>query len=222
MAARVARQAPALTVLLVDDHRMFREAVRRRLEQEHGIVVVGEASTGQEALALCRRLSPRVVILDIRLPDISGVEVAKQLKQELPELKILILTGYDYEQYVKALVRIGVNGYVLKGDSLDRLVEAVGDVASGGTVLSPKVASKVMTQITGAQGQGGTPYSELTIREIEVVELLHEGLLNKEIGDRLGLATRTVESHVSSILDKLGAKTRGEVVTIAVEVGLLR
>jgi len=202
-------------VLIVDDQQMFREGIRRRLEQEPDICVVGEAASAKEALAKVQQTNPDIVVLDIRLPDISGIEVARRLRDKLPELKILMLSGYDLDQYVSAAARIGIQGYLLKDAPQDSLVQAIREIIAGGAVLPPQIASKVMRHYA-SHIRSGLP-GELTLRETEVLELMYQGLRNQEIAEHLSLSSRTVEVHVSNIISKLGAESRTEAVRIAVE-----
>ena len=214
---------PTIKVLIVDDHRMFREGIRSRLEQEKDIKVVGEAASGREALELAQEKEPAVIILDIRLPDISGIEVVRQLRKSRSNLKILVLTGYDFDQYVRAMARLGIDGYLLKDAPQEHLVQAIRDIASGGVVLPPNIASKVMRSYafpSGAVKEQRSPL--LTVRELEVLELLYQGFRNSQIAERLGISARTVENHVSSIADKLGAQSRTEAIRLAVEAGLIK
>jgi DNA-binding NarL/FixJ family response regulator len=207
-------------VLIVEDQQMFREGIRRRLEQEPDICVVGEAASAKEALTQVQQTSPNIVILDIRLPDISGIEVARRLRDQWPELKILILSGYDFDQYISAAARVGIQGYLLKDAPQDSLVQAIREIKAGGAVLPPQVASKVMRHYA-SNVQTDLP-GELTIREVEVLELMHHGLRNQEIAEQLSLSARTVEAHVSNIISKLGAESRTEAVRIAVEKKLIK
>jgi len=212
-----------IRVLIVEDQRMFREGIRNRLEQEADITVVGEAASAEEALTLVQQTTPTIVLVDIRLPDMSGIELARLLRRQWPELKILALTGYDFDQYVRAMARVGVDGYMLKEDPQDALVQALREIAAGGAVLPPKIASKVMQGYSAlTSGMRGSQLGDLTLREIEVIELLCEGLRNAEIAKRLSISHRTVEAHGSSIISKLGAQSRAEAVRIAVEKNLIR
>jgi two-component system response regulator DegU len=211
------------TVLLVDDHRMFREGVRARLDQERRFRVVGEASTAQEALEVMRREAPAIVVLDIRLQETSGIELARRLRSEWPEVKILVLSGYDFEQYVRSLARIGIQGYLLKDAGQAALVQALDEIASGGAALEPRIASTVMrTYSSTAKERPFEHVWALTVREIEILEYVREGLRNQEIGARLGISLRTVESHVSRIIAKLGAASRTDAVRIATTRGVLK
>lgn len=212
-----------LRILIVDDHQMFREGIRRRLEQEPDITVVGEAASAEDAMAEVSRTNPTIVLLDIRLPGTSGIELARQLRQQWPDLKILVLTGYDFDQYVRAVARVGVSGYLLKTAPQDAVVHAIREVAAGGAVLPPSIASKVLKHYSVdssvvREGMMG----ELTLRETEVLELLHQGIRNADIAKRLTISPRTVEAHVSSIISKLGAQSRTGAIRVAVEKGLIK
>jgi len=213
----------SIKVLIVDDQRMFREGIRKRLEQEVDICVVGEAGTAEEAFIQVEEVEPNIVILDIRLPDISGIEVARTMRRQWTDLKILMLSSYDFDQYVTAAARVGIQGYLVKDAPQDELVNAIHVVASGGAALPPYIASKVMKNYSTSpprvpEGLLG----ELTIREIDVLELMYQGYRNTDIAEHLSISPRTVEAHVSNIISKLGAQSRTEAVHIAVEKGYIR
>ena len=210
-----------LRILIVDDHQMFREGIRRRLEQEPDISVVGEAASAEEAVAKVQQTNPTIVLLDIRLPNVSGIELARRLRQQWPDLKILVLTGYDFDQYVRAVARIGVSGYLLKTAPQEALVQAIREIAAGGAVLPPAIASKVLQHFSSSHVRSGI-LGELTLREIEVLELMHQGIRNADIARRLSISPRTVEAHVSSIISKVGAQSRTEAIRIALEKGLIK
>ncbi|MFC1925269.1 response regulator [Chloroflexota bacterium] len=212
-----------IKVLIVDDQQMFREGIRRRLEQEADICIVGEAGTAEEALEQVEQVDPNIVILDIRLPDVSGIEVARRMRRQWPDLKILMLSSYDFDQYVSAAARIGIQGYLVKDAPQEELVQAIHIIASGGAALPPHIASKVMKNYSTAppripEGLLG----ELTIREIDVLELMYQGYRNTDIAEHLAISPRTVEAHVSNVISKLGAQSRIEAVHIAVEKGYIR
>ncbi|MBI2171087.1 MAG: response regulator transcription factor [Chloroflexi bacterium] len=214
---------PPIRVLIVDDQRMFREGIRSRLEQEPDIEVVGEAASGKEALALVAQSTPAIVLVDIRLPDMTGIELARALRRQWPELKILVLTGYDFDQYVRAMARVGIDGYMLKDSTQDALVEALHEIAAGGAVIPPDIASKVMRSYSAlSSGARGWQLGDLTSREMDVVELMYQGLKNTEIADRLSISPRTVEAHVGNIISKLGALSRAEAVRIALQKNLIK
>lgn len=203
---------------------MFREGIRARLEKEPGIEIVGEASSGGEAIAMLSQ-NPSMVILDIRLPDISGIEVASQIRKQNQDIKIIMLTGYDFSQYVRALARLGIDGYLLKDSPQEELVHAIREIASGGVVLPPKIASKFMREYSAnyksEKISDRRPW-DLTLKEIDILEFMSLGLKNAEIAQRLEISARTVENHVSSIMGKLGATSRTEAVRIGSQNGLIK
>ena len=193
------------------------------MERESDFVVVGEASSAEEALDLMEEQSPSIVILDIRLPVTSGIELARLLRDGWPELKLLVLSGYDFDQYVIALARIGIDGYLLKDAPQEDLVRALREIANGGAALPPAIASKVMRSYASEPVRPRSRQLwDLTLREIEILELLHQGLRNAEIARRIAISPRTVEAHVSRIIAKLGAQSRTEAVRFALERGLIK
>ena len=211
-----------IRIVLIDDHAMFRQSIRDRLEREVGLVVVGDANSREQGVALVDELRPDVVVLDIRLYQESGIEVAKQIRRTHPDVKILILSAYDYDQYVRALARVGVDGYISKENSQDELVQAIREVVGGGAVLTHKVASKVMRAMAEQPGAAiAHQMDELTIREVEVLELMREGLRNTVIAEHLAISRRTVESHVARIMSKLAAASRTEAIKTALEIRLI-
>lgn len=213
----------SVKVLIVDDQQMFREGIRHRLAQESDISVVGEAASGEEALEMISRAKPDVVILDIRLPNMSGIEVARQVRQRWPDVKIMVLSGYDFDQYVRAAARVGIDGYVLKDASQEVLVKALREIAAGGVVLVPQIASKVMRDFRESPAANrGHLIEDLTIREIEVLDLIAQGLRNTDIAERLSISRRTVEAHVSNVMAKLGTESRTEAVRVASEKKLIK
>ena len=212
-----------LRVFIVDDHQMFREGIRHRLEQEPDIEVVGEAAAGDEALALIEKKNPTVAMLDIRLPDMSGITLAKLVRERWPEIKILVLTGYDFDQYVRALTRLGIDGYLLKDAPQETLVQALRDIAAGGIVLPPQIASKVIRHYSSSsRAFRNRELGELTVRELDILELLVQGLRNAEMAARLSISVRTIEVHVRNIMAKLEAQSRTDAVRIALEKGLVK
>ena len=207
-----------IRILIVDDQRMFREGIRARLEREPDIQIVGEAATAEEAIKLVQTTNPSTVLVDIRLPDASGIDLAKRLRKDWPDMKILVLTGYDFDQYVQAMARIGVDGYLLKDAPQDALVEAIRDIVAGGAALSPQIASKVLRGYSTV-GSASLEHAvgDLTVRELDILELIHLGLTNPGIAEKLSISPRTVEAHVGNIMAKLGVPSRSEAVRIAVE-----
>jgi len=202
-----------IRVLLVDDHALLREGTRALLREAPDIEVVAEASAGEEALALARRLRPGVILLDIRLKGLGGVDVARALRRDLPAVKVVMLTAYHYEQYVRALIAIGVHGYLLKNASGKELIAAVRAVQRGEQALG----AEIVARLAKPRRSDIAATDELTEREREVLALVGQGEGNGEIAHMLGIGTRTVESHVSTIMAKLGARSRTDAVNLAVQ-----
>jgi len=203
-----------IRVLLVDDHTLMRQGTRALLSEADDIEIVAESERGEEALTLAREHRPDVVILDIRLPDLGGVEVARMLREDLPATRILILTAYDYDQYVRALFAIGVEGYLLKNATGEELIAAVREVSPGKQVLSPEIEARK------SNADGFQP-DALTDREIEILTLVSQGESNKEIAQVLGITPRTAEWHLGKVMAKLGARSRTEAVRLGRQQGMI-
>ncbi len=203
-------------IVLAEDHSLVREGTRHILEQHPDLTVVGEAEDGQEALALVERLQPDVAILDIQLPKLSGIEIVRRMKGSSPNTKALMLTAYDDDDYVLALMEAGATGYLLKTSRASELVEAVRSVHEGESVLHPTIAAKVARLWARGHVLARAMHGEqLSHREREVLELAARGLRNKAIAEKLVISVRTVEGHLTSILSKLGVSSRLEAVLYA-------
>lgn len=211
-----------IRVLLADDHAVVREGTRQLLEREPDIAVVGEASNGEEAVRLAQTLQPDVVVMDVRMPGVSGVEATRRIKQQQPGVEVLVLTAHDDDQYVFTLLEAGASGYLLKTAPVSELVKAIHEVHEGQSALDPAVARKVVQQLTGGGRQKPQEtYELLTEREQEVLELLAEGKTNKEIAEALIISDRTVQTHLSNIFSKMGVGSRTEAVLLAIKRGWL-
>jgi NarL family two-component system response regulator LiaR len=211
-----------IRVLLADDHVLVRQGIRQFLEDAEDIDVVAEADNGEQALHLVEVHQPDIAILDIHMPEMTGVEATRRIKQQFPLVRVLILTAYDDDPYVFALLQAGADGYVLKTASADELVRAVHTVHRGSPALSPEIASKVIRQMTTGKPAGaGEQVEALTERELDVLRLAARGQTNREIGGDLGISHRTVQGHLASIYGKLGVNSRTEAVTEAVRRGWL-
>ncbi|MGB9722273.1 MAG: response regulator [Chloroflexia bacterium] len=197
-----------LRVVLADDHAMVRQGIRQFLEEVDDIVVVAEAADGQEALRMVARHRPDVVVLDIQMPGMNGIEATREIRAHFPEVRLLILTAYDDDPYIVALLRAGADGYILKSAEAEDLVRAVREVAAGRSVLSPEVARRVVQHVAAGGARAASPAEALTEREVEVLRLTALGLSNKEIGRRLGISARTVQGHLANIYGKLGVNSR--------------
>jgi len=208
--------AERITVLLADDHAVVRKGIRDFLEEDAAIGVVAEASDGAEAWRLLAHLRPQVAVLDIRMPEMTGIELTRRIKATYPEIKVLILTAYDEEPYVLALLRAGANGYVLKTAQSSDLLRAVKQVAAGKSVLDPEIAPKVIANMAGARS-----VEPLSQRELDVVRAAAKGWTNREIAQALDISDRTVQGHLANIFAKLQVSSRTEVVTLALQTGLI-
>ncbi|MCL4371354.1 MAG: response regulator transcription factor [Chloroflexi bacterium] len=209
-----------IRIVLAEDHSLVREGTRRILEQHADLTVLGEAGDGQEALELVQRLWPDVLILDIRMPKLSGVEVVRLIRDAGLDTRVLVLTAYDDDDYILALMEAGASGYMLKTARASELVDAVRRIHEGEPVLHPSIALKVARlwnrrQVSVHQEAPG----QLSPREREVLDLAAKGFRNRAIADSLGISMRTVEGHFNSILAKLGVSSRLEAVLYAVSHG---
>ncbi len=212
----------AIRVVLADDHGVVRKGIRDFLEEAGDIEVVAEAADGEQALALVAEHRPDVLVLDIQMPKLSGVEVTRRVAAQCPGVRILVLTAYDDDPYVFALLRSGATGYILKTADSDELVRAVRTVAAGRSALAPEVAQKVVGQLAGGtRSIGDEVVQALSQRELDVVRLASKGLTNRAIGLQLGISERTVQGHLANIYAKLHVNTRTEAVLKAVRLGWL-
>ena len=212
-------------ILLVDDQRLMREGLRTLLELEPDLQVAGEAGDGQAALDAYAALAPHVVLMDIRMPGMDGVEATRRLRERWPQARVIILTTFDDDASVFEGLRAGALGYLLKDVSGHELAEAVRTVAGGGALIEPSVARRVLAEFARLAPPARPPDAGLaepfSEREKEIVRLLAAGLSNREIGDRLCLAEGTVKNYVTSILGKLGARDRTQAALRARELGLI-
>ena len=214
---------PAIRIMLVDDHAIVREGVRHVLAATPGLEVVGEAGDGDTALALAQECLPDVVVLDLSLPGLSGLEVTRQLRVLLPAVRILILSVHDHAEYVVGAVRAGANGYLRKDSSPTELREALRAVASGESYFSPPVARQLSAAVRGEASGDDTAgrLSRLTPREREVLSGIAGGETSREMAARLGLSPRTVEAYRDSLARKLDIRTVAGLTRFAVEAGLV-
>jgi DNA-binding NarL/FixJ family response regulator len=208
-----------IRVLLADDHAVVRAGIRQFLEHADDILVIGEADDGEAAKALIERDQPDVAVLDIQMPKASGIEVTRWIRTNYRQVGVLILTAFDDDPYVLAVLQAGANGYVLKTASPMEIIQAVRDVDAGKSALDPEITQKVMAQIAGYNE--ALPVEELTGRELEVLALVGRGLTNKAIGVQLSISDRTVQGHLARIFAKLNASSRTEAVMRAVSMGWL-
>jgi len=209
-----------IRVVLADDHAVVRKGIRQFMEEAGEIAVVAEAADGEAALEAIRREKPDVAVLDIQMPRRTGIEVTRAVRDERLPVGVLVLTAYDDDPYVQAVLEAGANGYVLKNASSDEIVQAVHTVHEGQMALDPVVARKIVSRWMSA---GQTPpepaETRPTPRETQVLKLLTRGFTNKAIAAQMKISERTVQGHIASLFDKLGASSRTEVVVRAAQLG---
>jgi DNA-binding NarL/FixJ family response regulator len=212
-----------IRVVLADDHAVVREGTRQLLERESDISVVGEASNGAEAVQLVETLQPDVVVMDVRMPGMGGVEATRIIKERFPSVEVLVMTAHEDDEFVFALLEAGASGYLLKTAPVRELIRAIHEVAEGQSALDPVIARKVVRQLTGGatRSKQQVTYESLTEREQEVLELLAEGKTNKEIAEALVISDRTVQTHLSNIFSKMEVGSRTEAVLEAIRRGWL-
>ncbi|MCX5996599.1 MAG: response regulator transcription factor [Chloroflexi bacterium] len=212
-----------MRILLAEDHKVVREGTRKLLESQPDFEVVGEASDGIEAVELAKKLKPEIIIMDVSMPRLNGIEATRQIKAIYPNIAILPLTGYDDDEYVFALLEAGAAGYLLKDSSGEELIEAIRQVMTGEPVLHPKIMKKVLNRLRSpVDGQAVQTAGEvLSDRETEVLRLAAQGMSNMEIADSLTLSVRTVQTHLRSIFNKLGVGSRSEAIVYGLKKGWL-
>jgi len=208
-----------IRVLIVDDHPVVRTGIRNLLDPAIGISVVGEASTGSEALQMIESLQPQVVLLDMKLPDMSGIEVIKQIYETKSKSRVLGLSSYDDREFISQLLNYGASGYLLKEEVPEYIIDAVRGVAHGEAGWVSRKVAALLSQIFLKDKEDGT---DLTARELEVLRLVVDGKTNDQIGVSLGISVKTVENHLHAIFRKMGVVSRVEAAVMAVRESLLR
>jgi len=212
-----------IRVVIADDHAIVRDGIRALLVAAEDIEVVGEAADGAEAIEACRRLRPDLVVMDIAMPGLGGLEATLQIRKELPDVKVLVLTQYEDREYIRRFLKLGVAGYVLKKRAGAELVAAVRAAARGGLVLDPDVAREAMRERDGAAALSATdPYDSLTDREKQVLKLVAEGRSNKEVAELLDISVKTAMSHRERIMEKLDLHSRTDLIRFALRQGVIR
>jgi DNA-binding NarL/FixJ family response regulator len=208
-----------IRVLIVDDHPVVRTGIRNMLDPAMGISVVGEASTGSEALQMIESLQPNVVLLDMKLPDMSGIDVIKHVYETKSKSRVLGLSSYDDREFISQLLNYGASGYLLKEEVPEYIIDAVRGVAHGEAGWVSRKVAALLSQILLKDKEGGT---DLTTRELEVLRLVVDGKTNDQIGVSLGISVKTVENHLHAIFRKMGVISRVEAAVMAVRESLLR
>ena len=217
-----------VSVVLADDQALMRMGFRMVLEAEEDITVVGEASDGTSALAQAKALHPDVILMDVRMPGMNGIEATERIAQECPGTRVLILTTFDLDEYAFAGLRAGASGFLLKDTRPTELAEAIRTVASGEAVVSPRITQRMLEMFASSLPNSGHPVQasdpridSLTPREKEILVLMSQGMSNAEIADRLVVSATTVKTHVGNVLAKLDVRDRVQAVVVAYETGLM-
>lgn len=208
-------------VILADDHPLIRQGLRTMLDASEGVEVLAEATNGQELIELTEKLRPDVVVVDIRMPEVDGLEAVRSIRRSHPEVKALMLTVHDEEAYVHEAIKAGASGYLLKTVSEEELVKGIHAVAAGKAMLHPSITRQLIDEFAEMSRSDPKPPQELSKREQDVLQLLAYGKSNKEIAKALGIGAQTVKTHVSHIFTKLGAADRTGAVALALRKGLV-
>jgi len=216
----IAIEAKVARVLIADDQTLFRTGLARLLDEDSRVEVVGQAADGAEAVALALKLKPDVILMDLKMPNVDGIEATRQLVAADPSVNVLILTTFEADNYVIQALKAGARGYVLKDSLASAIVSSIVAVMAGERVMASAVANRVLEMLTGTT----TPkefYDGLTVREIEILKLVANGMANKQIAFRLKISEKTVRNHVSNMYEKLGIYDRSQAVLYAVRKGLV-
>lgn len=210
-----------IRILIVDDHDLVREGLRTILEQDSGFEVVGEAGDGQEAIREARRLEPDVVLMDLNLPGLGGLEATEAILADRPETRVVILTQYEQREYIKRALRIGAQGYVIKRSASRDLKEAIRTVHQGRRYLHPVAADELVEIMARGETLEEEDYEKLTRRERQVLKLLAEGKTSREIAKYLGISLKTAMTHRTNLMSKLGVHSRAELIKYAIRKGVI-
>jgi NarL family two-component system response regulator LiaR len=212
----------SISVLLVDDHSMVREGVRAFLLTQADILVVGEAESGEEAIKLAEQHVPDVVLMDLIMPKMDGVEATRRVKQVSPRSRVVVLTSYHEDEHIFPALKAGALSYILKDVSAEELASAVRKAAAGEAILHPRVAARVIKELQGRREDSLNPFTELSERELEVLKLIADGMSNAEMAAKLVLSEKTIKGHVSNILSKLHLVDRTQAAVYAWREGIVR
>lgn len=211
-----------ITILIVDDHKVVRRGVRAFLETQPDLGVVGESESGTAALKLVEEFAPDVVLMDLVMPKMDGVEATRQIKQMSPRTQVIVLTSYHQDEYIFPAIRAGALSYLLKDAEPEELADAVRKAAQGEAVLHPRVAARVVQELHGARSDTPNAFTELSDRELQVLRLIADGMNNANIAETLIISEKTVKSHVSNILSKLHLADRTQAAVYAWREGVVR
>lgn len=206
-------------ILIADDHTLLRNGIRALLEDEQDMVIVGEANDGREAVKLAGQLKPNIILMDIAMPLLNGLEATRQIKREHPEINVLVLTMYDHEEYFRQMLEVGASGYIVKKAAANELVAAIRAVHNGEAVLSPAITRLLLEDYLNRESfvkEKDDP-NALSSREQEVLQLIAEGKTSREIAEILNLSVKTVQSHRTNLMQKLGLHDRGDLIKYAIQ-----
>lgn len=206
-------------ILLADDHTLLRNGIRALLEDESDMVIVGEANDGREAIKLATQLKPNVILMDIAMPLLNGLEATRQIKREHPEINVLVLTMYDHEEYFRQMLEVGASGYIIKRAAANELVSAIRAVHNGEAVLSPAITRLLLEDylIRDPSAKEENDPNSLSAREREVLQLIAEGKTSREIAELLNLSVKTVQTHRTNLMQKLNLHDRGDLIKYAIQ-----
>lgn len=213
-----------IKLLLADDHTLFREGLKQVLEIQDDIVIIGEAKNGNEAIELCRKHQPDIVLMDIDMPEMNGIEATKIMKQECEEINIIILTMYDDDNHIFEAIKEGANGYILKGSSIEKLISTIKAVSKGESFINSKIALRILNEFSKLSRKlddNPEPVDEITLREKEILDLLSKGLVNKQISKKLCISEKTVKNHASNIYKKLHCHDRNSAIMKAISLNII-
>lgn len=208
-----------ITVLLTDDHALVRTGIRRLLEDSEQVTIVGEADCGEDSLKMAQSLKPDVILMDVNMPGIGGVEACRRILQRNPKQKIIVLTIHNEQTYPKRLLEIGAKGYLTKDCGVDEMIMAIKQVAKGGAYIAPNIAQRLALSLL--PGNEGNPIDKLSRREFQVMLMISHGLSNIEISEKLCLSPKTISTYRLRLLEKLGAQNEVDLIKIAVEQGMV-
>ena len=212
-----------LKVVLADDHEMIREGLKMLIQEQADMEVIGEAGSGRAAWQQIKKLPPDIVVTDVSMPDMNGAQLTKRLRQEYPHIKVIALTGFEDQNYLRQLLQAGVSGYVLKRVAAKQLIHAIRIVAGGGIYLEPSLAGRVVGGYIGRQSNTGiNPAGDLSEREEEVLRRIALGYSNKEIAAQLDISVKTIETYKTRLMEKLDLHSRVDIVRYALQQGWLQ
>jgi len=211
-----------IRILIVDDHEVVRDGIVGNLVRQPDFAIVGQASNGLEAVQRAAELSPDIILMDLRMPELDGVEAMIRIKQANPEIKFIVFTTYSDDEYLFAAIKAGSKGYLLKDAPREDLFKAIRAVSRGESLIQPVFTTKVLEKLASELSRKSTAVDALSDREIEVLDLMAKGVSNKDIADQLSITQSTVKTHVTSIFQKLNVTTRTEAVTTAFKRGIIQ